>query len=365
MEKTIDHASRGHAEFSPSQLKYFEISPNYRPRGGTSEAADRGTRVHEALDSGDLTLLKDEEEQIIAGKCFDYVEQIKSGLGSHTQFNEILLDIDLNGETTFGTCDLALVAGNHGVLVDYKTGYGKVDDVEENSQVWAYTVGAFQKWPQLKTIEFYLLMPVQDEVSHAVFRREQLGEMILRLQTVIRRAKAARISGECNPMPRVCDYCGNQATCKPLRQKALILAEKAGYDGFHIPETSDDPTSLAALLKLAPIMENWAKGVKELALQRALEEGWELPGFNLTERKTPRNITSALGAYEAVKDTVSLTDFLAACSKVSVPDLEKNFAESLPRGKKSHGKQELVDRLTDAGVLKQEGVIHVLKADKN
>jgi hypothetical protein len=60
-----------------------------------------------------------------------------------------------------------------------------------------------------------------------------------------------------------------------------------------------------------------------------------------------------------------LPDFLAACSKVSVPDLEKNFSESIPRGKKAQAKQELVDRLTDAGCLKQDGIIHLLKQTKN
>jgi len=190
--------------------------------------------------------------------------------------------------------------------------------------------------------------------------------MQLRLQTIIKRAKDGKIF---NPQAGVCDYCGNQAKCPALAKKALLIANKYPETGFEVPNdiTGDkaDSEELAQLLKLAPIMESWAAGIRELSRERAVNEGWELPGFRLQEQKLPRKITSAIQAYDAVKDTVSLTDFLAACTKVSVPDLEDYFAESVPKGKKGQAKQQLVDRLTDAGCLKQEGTTFVLKQEKN
>jgi hypothetical protein len=368
-----DHSSRAHAEHSPSALKMFEVCPGYKTREGTNWAADRGTRIHEALDSGDFSQLKDEDEQAIAIKCLDYVERISAskqntGVKLLSSDNEIKFDIDLGGgEATFGTCDLCMLfSDNTAIMVDYKTGFGGIDDADINCQAWAYTIGGFQKFPEVESIDFYFLLPVRDEVSFASFTRDRLPEMQLRLQTIIKRAKAGEIF---NPQPGICDYCGNQARCPALAQKALLIANRYS-EGFKLPKNTaaageiDNPEDLAALLKLAPIMESWAEGVKSAALDKALNEGWSLPGYRLTERKTPRSITSALQAYEAVKDTVSITDFLAACSKVSVPDLESFYSEGLPRGRKGRGKQELVDKLTDAGVLRQEGVIHVLKAEK-
>jgi superfamily II DNA or RNA helicase len=364
--KEVDHGSRAHAEHSPSALKMFEICPDYLPRGGSSWAADRGTRIHEALELEDISLLTDPDEQAIAQKCLDYVVQLEEG---HTyKHKEIRFDIDLGGgEKTFGTLDLLLGFQTRLLkLADYKTGYGAVEDAEINTQAWAYSIGAFQKFPEVDKIEFYFLMPVRDEVSYAVFTRDQLPDMQLRLQTIIKRAKQG---GMHNPQAGVCDYCGNQASCPALAKKALLIANKYPETGFVVPEeiTGDaaNPEELAQLLKLAPIMESWAEGVKKMALSKALEEGWELPGYRLQERKTPRTITSALQAYDSVKDTVSITDFLAACTKVSVPDLENYFAESVPKGKKGQAKQQLVDRLTDAGCLKQEGVIHTLRQERN
>jgi hypothetical protein len=367
---TIDHSSRDHAEHSPSSLKMFEICPGYKPSGGTNWAADRGTRIHEALEAEDISRLVDPDEQAIAQKCYDYVQSLIESKGGRVleTHKEIRVDIDLGGgEATFGTCDLGLMfSETEMVLLDYKTGYGAVEDAEINTQAWAYSIGAFQRFNKIEKIDFYFLMPVRDEVSYATFTRSQLPEMKLRLQTIIKRAKDGKIF---NPQPGVCDYCGNQASCPALAKKALLIAIKYPETGFPIPQditgAEASAEDLAALLKLAPIMESWAEGIKKLALSKALEEGWELPGYRLQERKTPRSITSALQAYEAVKDTVSINDFLAACTKVSVPDLEDYFAESVPRGKKGQAKQQLVDRLTDAGCLKQEGTIHVLKAEKN
>jgi hypothetical protein len=366
----IDHSSRDHAEHSPSALKMFEICPGYRPNGGTNWAADRGTRIHEALEAEDISRLVDPDEQAIAQKCYDYVQQLIESKGGKVLevHKEIRFDIDLGGgESTFGTCDLGLkFSETEMALLDYKTGYGAVEDAEINTQAWAYSIGAFQLFEKIEKLEFYFLMPVRDEITFATFTRAQLPEMKLRLQTIIKRAKDGKIF---NPQPGVCDYCDNQASCPALAKKALLIAKKYPETGFPIPEdiTGENASAsdLAALLKLAPIMESWAEEIKKLALSKSLEEGWELPGFRLQERKSPRSITSALQAYEAVKDTVSITDFLAACTKVSVPDLENYFAESIPRGKKGQAKQQLVDLLTDAGCLKQEGIIHVLKAEKN
>lgn len=361
-----DHSSRDHAEHSPSQLKSFEVCPGYKPREGSNPAAERGTRIHEALEVEDISRLIDSNEQAIAQRCYDYVLQLEEG---HTlKHKEVRFEIALGGgESTFGTCDLCLEFANRSMrLIDYKTGYGAVEDAEINTQAWAYTIGAFQKFPDVELVEFYFLMPVRDEVSYAVFKREQLPEMKLRLQTIIKRAKDGKIF---NPQAGVCDYCGNQASCPALAKKALLIANKYPKTGFEIPAdiTGDaaDPTELAQLLKLAPIMESWAESIRELARGKAVNEGWELPGFRLQEQKAARKITSALKAYEAIKEIVPLKDFLAACSKVSVPDLETYFAESIPRGKKKQAKQQLVDRLTDAGCLQQEGTFHVLKQEKN
>ena len=71
MDNQPDHANRGHAEFSPSSLKYVATCAGYKGREGTSAAAEKGTRIHEALEIRDPSALHDEDENDIYCKFID------------------------------------------------------------------------------------------------------------------------------------------------------------------------------------------------------------------------------------------------------------------------------------------------------
>ena len=62
-----DHANRDHAEFSPSSLKYVAGCAGYQGREGTSAAAEKGTRIHEALEAQDSSALHDVPISIVVG----------------------------------------------------------------------------------------------------------------------------------------------------------------------------------------------------------------------------------------------------------------------------------------------------------
>lgn len=102
--------------------------------------------------------------------------------------------------------------------------------------------------------------------------------------------------------------------------------------------------------------------VKKELLRQALEEGQEITGYRLDQRKTPRTIESPLLGFAALSDMMTFEEFLSACTRVSVVELEKIVAEKAETGQKAHAKHALEDRLRDKGALKEEGVIHLLKA---
>src|SRR5258708_26629393 len=102
--------------------------------------------------------------------------------------------------------------------------------------------------------------------------------------------------------------------CHALAKKALKLANKLG-PGLGIPESilvsKDRPKDIPLILRLAPAMEAWAKTQRQEALRLNLEEGVEIEGYQRLQRSLPRGVTSVLGAYEAVKDKITLNAFLA------------------------------------------------------
>ncbi len=368
-KQTLQPAEKLHAEHGPSSLKYKEICPSWRNRDTKNWASEKGDRIHEAMEYDDPSKCANDEEKAIYEALQTYVAQITKGKKVMRDHREVKVDIDLGrGRSTFGTCDRFLVYDNDCAdAIDYKTGFGAIDDAEVNIQGQAYVLGLFQKFPHINEITMYFLVPARDEASMHTYKRSDMGDIKLRVSTVIERAE---VGGVFNPQAGVCDYCGNQARCTALAEKALLIAKRYDTEGLPIPDSvrgsdQDDPKKIADLLTLVPILESWASGVRKRATELAVDQGVELPGFKVIEMTKPRTITSALGAYEAVKDSVELRDFLSAVDKVSMTKLEEIFAQKAARGTKAKTRAALEGKLRDLGVLQDEGVTYQLRKNKN
>jgi hypothetical protein len=357
----------------------IEKCPGFRNRKETPAdkmgAAEKGTRIHKALEKDSIEDLPDEEERHLAQTFKDFVDSL---IASHLPAlpkpdrRELRLNIDLGGGLfTYGTCDRLLVYGDKAKQVDYKSGYREVEDPEFNPQAWAYVIGTFQKYDFLNEIEFFIPVPNRDEILFHTYKRSDVPDMQLRLNTIIRRAMEFDwITPDVsilNPQPSLCEYCQFQASCPALAAKALAIGNKL-LPGLPVPSSikvaSGRPEDVAHLLRLVPLMEGWAKQVRADALRLNMEEGVEIPGFKRVERSTPRSVTSVLGAWDAVKGEISIEDFLAICSKVSVPQLEDYFAEKAKRGDKGKARQSLENKLRAADVLNDEGSVFYLKEQK-
>jgi SWI/SNF-related matrix-associated actin-dependent regulator 1 of chromatin subfamily A len=365
------HIERKHAEHSPSSLKMFESCPSYKKRDGETNAiAEIGTRIHEAIETGDMSKLDPQQielaEYCLAFRTWVQGQKKAAGLLSIKTLEEVRIAIQLPPtDGTFGSFDyLEIFNDNSAVLLDWKTGFHPVDDAEQNAQVWAYALGILQKWKQIKTLDCYLVMPRRAEVSHATFTRDDMGRMSLRLGTIIMRAK--ELSGkEYTPTEGVCDYCGNRGSCQALATTALKLSQKSG---FMVPDSIDlsqaTETDKASLYKLAVLMEKWCEDTKKELMRQTLEEGLSMPGYYLDQRKSPRTIDAPVVAWNALKEKLTLEEFLSAASRISVSALETLYSEKAPKGKKGAWKEELNEILEESSALKEPGVINILKATK-
>jgi hypothetical protein len=368
---TLSPEEREHAEFNPSSLDMFQKCAGYRSRQGTNETAERGTRIHKALEIDDLDSLDEKEERPIAQQCKDFIDAMIADrqpvLPDH-DLREVRVYIDLLNLHTFGTCDRLLIYGCSGIMIDFKTGYLEVADAEFNAQAWAYVIGAFQMYPDLDQIDFYFLIPNRDEISHHVFKRSDIPDMRLRLNLVIRRAMDGDDHPEWyKPQAELCEYCSRAATCSAVAKLALAVVGKSRPE-LIVPDSIDisreNLENVANLLRLAPIMETVAKGIRAAGLKLNLEQGVEIPGFRRIERSTPRGVTSVIGAWHAVEDKVPIDEFLAICGKISVVKLEDYFAAQAERGDKGKARVDLECRLRGADVLRDEGTSYYLRESK-
>ncbi|MCH7228591.1 DUF2800 domain-containing protein [Haloferula sp. A504] len=343
-----------HAKHSPSALAYKEICPGFQSNNESGPAAEEGTRLHAALETGKIDGLDDEQLQVVE-MCRDYIESLEDqarGEGEQNLDTWRERKLSICEGLTFGTVDYVLF--NHrlgrGDVVDFKFGRRAVPDAEVNAQVQAYVLGVFEANEHIQTITAHVLLPRRDEISTATYARSDMEKLRLRISTIIARCEAEE--PELRPTEN-CLWCGRQATCPALHRHALTIA--AGYqDELQIPEEFHpgqitDPSVMARALAAARVLEKWCDSVKHHAVQLRLG-GQEIPGHELRSRSGVRKITDAVAAWAAVQDRMSPDQF-AGCCDVSISKLEKTFAEGAPRGAKTKAKQELGEALADRGIV--------------
>jgi hypothetical protein len=298
-----------------------------------------------------------EEQTLIVEMCLDYINDLK------TPTTKVFKETRLKILDQFGTADWILIDGYKAHLIDTKFGRRSVPDAEVNAQLQAYALGVFDKWPAVEEIQVHILLPRRDEVSTHVYSRKDYPTISLRISTIIARAKKADPTAF-NPTPSGCQYCGRKGQCGALAAVALKKSKEAAIDKGQILDVSK-PEQIAELLRIAPLLEDWIKKVREEALRLHLYEGVDIPGFRCVDRATPRSITNPLGAWLALKDKMSFDDFMASVARISITELENNFSASADKGQKGKSKQLLENLLRDAGVLKEESTINYLKPIKD
>lgn len=354
-----NHADRAHARYSPSSLIYRELCSGWEndndPNKDTT-AADEGTRCHEAMEKESTDGLT-EEQALLVEMCLGYINDLK------TEKTQVFKEERLRILDQFGTADWILLNGRSAHLVDTKFGRKGVPDAEFNAQLQAYAIGVWDRWPHIDELTIHILLPRRDEVSvHTFSRGKDYADIKMRIQTIIARAKK-KDPTTFSPSAKACQYCGNKGSCATLA--GAVLKQSSDILDGNTKVDMDNPNQVSDLLKLIPLFESWASKFKEEALRKVQYEGFDIPGFALLERATPRSISSAFGAWEVLKDKMPVEKFLESVSRVSITELERNFASCAEKGKKAQSKQELDDLLRDSGLLKEESTIKYLKQVEN
>jgi len=340
--------STQHAKHSPSSLKNKEICPHWQNRSGSSAAADEGTRMHEAAETGTLDGLNPEQYAQVKD-CIDEVYRRQTEIIDCRRYNELRLDV---AGMTFGTADVVLVGKSTATLIDYKMGRVPVDSAETNLQGWAYALGVFDAF-DVGAVTVVFLQPRCDMISEFTFYRDQDYErMAARVAEVIRNVEDD--NSPHNPHPENCEYCGKKAECPTLASKAIAVATQYSDtlqlpDEMH-PSNITDPKQMALALKLAPVLTDWAQSVRKHALDM-VQGGQEVPGYGLKFRSGQRTIKDIPLVWEIIHSefAVSLSDFLPACS-ISVTALENAVKNRQERGKGAAAIRRMNQLLTAEGL---------------
>jgi superfamily II DNA or RNA helicase len=359
----LDRPERpAHHPRGPSKRRYFEICPSYVPNESSTpnRAAEKGTRIHNALETGDLEDLN-EEERFLAEAIIDAENKVINYFGfgmAEQDLKEIELDCDFGeGYSNYGTADRVLKKLNRALLIDYKTGVMAVDDAEINAQMDNYAIGVFQKWADVNEVSVVLILPAQDEVSfHTFYREQDLTRIRLRHRTIDKRADEGT---EVHAVPSVCDFCDRISTCRAWHEVALKVHARYTNSAVDLPSGSlhgsevDDVDAMGKMLNVARVLEKWIDGVRKKSAEMA-SMGHTPTGFRAIMKTAARKIPGAAlpEVIEALAPLGISVDEIHSCiDSVSVGKLEDIVESRAPRGKKKEAKINLDHTLRDKNLM--------------
>ena len=283
--KTQQPTERGLAPSCSSFEKYEMCPGSYNlclgvAEGPSGPAAQLGTDVHATL-AGEAFHLTPEGEAI-HNECADAYQKLARKImpdGPMLTYLEKRLWYNREWSGQADRIDL-FESGQSALVVDYKTGRGRVPRAEENLQLRGLAVLAKFRFPMLRRIDVAIIAPRSNGTTYCSYTE---GELEIARQEIVRLIKNLHEEdAPRHPSPKACRFCRAKKICPEvtgIAQKLVAAPVRTSK------ELSAD--KLAESLGTAEILEGLIKDLREEA-KRRLSEGSEVPGYELSPGRITR-----------------------------------------------------------------------------
>jgi len=365
----------------PSSLNHLDVCPSYRndedPNKDT-RAADEGTLMHEAVETGDLSKLTEAEQVTQVEKCLDFKAHVLADSVAH--WNECALPA--HGVLRGGTSDLVSLHDfvwdfdpdpqNHRpaariTVTDWKMGRNHVPDAEGNKQGWRYAIGAWDFVNSLvdrgqldsfyrdaAEVVVHFCSPRLDYITSATFHLNQREAMIERLSEIV---TAALLPDEIRPRNfdfENCKWCGEKLNCPRVRSFAERIATNYPEadpppPDLH-PSQTDTAEQHALNLDWANVLDDWCKSAKRHANDFRMNHGCEIPGYSLQAgKRTAKAIKGQelMTAYQLIvgEGLLDAESFLVTCETTPSALAGLAYDQALSKKDGGTGKGEAENRV--------------------
>lgn len=371
---------RKHHEYSPSKLQFLEACPGFSGIQSTNAASERGTAIHDAIESGDYETkgFSDDEIRVIED-CRAYVSAAVAEWPGSELIVEAYLPIDAE-DTSAGYLDVALIRADKKAakIKDWKTGLNAVEPTANNLQGMAYLLGLVFKVPTIEECEVEFIMPFQGGegiVDRHTFYRASFDAMHLRIKTIVARAKAAkaaRLAGDfnfagLNPNTSTCLFCANLASCDAVQRHALAVGKK--YNPLQVPDVINpslikDPKDAGKALEFFAVMKALAESYRSEVTNKALTEPDFMPEGYQIVTTTRRKIVSNESFAKVLFDMGCTQEEIMTACEFTLGPAEKLVSNKAAKGKKKAAVEELAILLDSAGATAESAPVSMLKKKK-
>lgn len=300
-----------------------------------SEAASRGTRLHALLEG----LLRENKEPAtgveVAGDTITELDRepldnalwALDGLAkgdSYEMFAELQGDVGDWAPGQGGTLDAMLLDGEDLYFVDFKFGWQPVH-AKENVQLGFYSLCA-RNHPnekvqsmlsRAKRTHFVIIQPPRMEAEADVW--EVPDGWLEDLEVSLKAGYEGNLKGDAPPTPgRWCQFCKARAACPAVHEELQAIADI-------------DPKAISSV-ELAALRKKWElykSGYERIyaELQHRLEEGHDVPGLKLVEKRASRRWADVEAATRAV--VAALGEKAWKKELLSPPQVEKKLGKKV------------------------------------
>ena len=305
--------NNGHALLSPSGAsRWLACTPSARFEeqfpDSSGEAAQEGTLAHDLGENllryhfGQITkrklnpeLKRIEADPMYNASMQDYIDGYVAFVAERfAEAQKVTKDaviaieskLDLTDYVPegFGTGDTVIIADGTLEIIDLKYGKGVLVNADNNNQMKLYALGALREFDfmyEIDTVRMTIYQPRLDNVSSFEMKVKELRDWAA--YELIPKAKMA-FAGEGDFVTgEHCRFCRARNRCKALADENMKLAK---YEFAEIPQLTNE--EIADILSRAKAFKSWISSIEDYALQQAIDNGVEWPGFKLVEGRSVR-----------------------------------------------------------------------------
>lgn len=406
----LDTETRAHHPYSPSSLQSVEACPCFKSRESKHLRTIIGTISHKVTETREDDNRLDDDDAAAAAECLDFYDTRVRGAMEYRSFAVAAVWKTLQGEpgadtlkaeaavpqiiemqetylpvddikfddgveaTTAGFVDRVLIAHTreYAELFDWKFGMWPVEKAENNLQGISYTLGLLRKYPTLKEVRFFFKQPNTGQISDAVFTRDMVAGLYLRIQTVValaRKARALTAKGDysmANPMVPNCNFCANIADCTKVLDIALKVGKK-----FYPLEIPEDITPTAVHngrdgelgMRLSGVMAVWAKAYRTRTTDRVIRGDAACPDGHVIQQRADREVVDPKLVRKIALKYLSKDEYESLLpQEPPFGPMEELISDKAVRGNKKATIEEFQKQLLDSGAVRKGDPYTFLRA---
>lgn len=300
--------------YCPGSVALINSLPPEQRESKPEEAAQSGTRIHEAIYTGDDSALEMDEaeikERLVMLEVEAFGHWLESVLGGATQTEvpkaiaeeRIWVFDDKLERVTSGRLDKAHILGKHALVLDYKSGYKPTTPAQRNLQAKVYAVALWQEYGCTNVRVAIAQHRFSSMLTQADYNEEDLERAyseILYDDWRTKQPDAPRNAG------RWCDYCPARKACPELATYSLMPARALSNK----PDKAEvaalvqmlTPEQLAYVERRRGTAEKFFAAVKE-RLKSMPAEDLAAVGFELQPGRAQMSVTDFNGLVNYLYD---------------------------------------------------------------